>query len=170
MGPNLHDSSPAHVHTTHEGSTSPSIPSSSSRSSSSVVEDTSDTTDSLRPSFKRLPSQTLGPSNAKRAYLGRGGASSTSTLGGAGAGMNMGGFEGNAVVDLDGGHNNHPHMQESAPIGMTGLSHPDRVVKSLAERRRKMRRMSAPTSGSGVLGLGLGLRIEGVGDGEKVDK
>jgi hypothetical protein len=76
--------------------------------------------------------------------------------------MNMGGFEGNAVVDLDGGDDRYhnPHMQESAVVGMSGLSHPDRVVKSLAERRKRKRRMSAPTSGSGAVGLGL---VEGIG-------
>jgi hypothetical protein len=72
VGWNLHNTLPAHVRTTHESATSPSMPSSSSHSSSCVVEDASDTTDSLRPSFKRLPSRTLGPSNAKRVFLGRG--------------------------------------------------------------------------------------------------
>ena len=137
------------------------MPSSSSRSSP-------DMPDSLRPSFKRLPSQTLGPSNAKRAFLGRGVGASSSALGGMGMGMGMGAYEGSTMVDFDGGDDgyHHPHMQESAVAGMTGISHPDRVVKNLAERRRK-RRMSAPTSGSGVVGLGI---PEGVGGGgEKLE-
>ena len=83
----------------------------------------------------------------------------------------MAGFDGNTITGLDGGDDryNHPHAQESAAVGlgMTGLSHPDRVVKSLGERRRKMRRMSAPTSGSGVVGLGI---VEVGGRGEEVDK
>jgi len=116
--------------------------------------------DSFRPSFKRLPSQTLGPSNAKRAFFGRGQGQElrdgSSAFGGGMGGMAMGmsGFEGSAVVDFDDGYNNaHP-----AAAGMvTGLSHPDRVVKSLAERRKRKRRMSAPTSGSGIAGLELGL-------------
>ena len=148
----------------HEGSASPSLPCSSSRSSSCVVEDASDTTESHRPSFKRLPSQTLGPNNAKRAFLGRG-LGASSTLGG------MAGFDGSTMTGLDGGDDryNNPHAQESAAVGlgMTGLSHPDRVVKSLGERRRKMRRMSAPTSGSGVVGLGI---VEVGGRGEEVEK
>jgi hypothetical protein len=85
--PFVHDTSPAHVRTTHEGSASPSMPSWSSRSSSCVIEDASDMTDSLRPSFKRLPSQTLGPSNAKlvrNACFWVGGASWTSILGSGG--------------------------------------------------------------------------------------
>ena len=152
----------------HEGSASPSLPSSSSRSSSCVVEDASDATDSQRPSFKRLPSQTLGPNNAKRAFLGRG-VGVSSTLGG--MGTSMAGFDGNTMTSLDGGNDRYhdPHAQESAAVGlgMTGLSHPDRVVKSLGERRRKMRRMSAPTSGSGVVGLGI---VEVGGGGEEVEK
>ena len=104
--------------------------------------------DSLRPSFKRLPSQTLGPSNAKRAFLGRGmgqgvGVASSAVGGGGGGGMGgmstgMSGFEESALADFDDGYNN----ARTAAAGMlTGLSHPDRVVKSLAERRKRRRRM-----------------------------
>jgi hypothetical protein len=104
----------------------------------------------------------------KRAFLGRG-VGASSALGGMGLAMAaMAGFEANAMVDLDGGggryHN--PHTQESAVVGTTGLSHLDRVVKSLVERRR-VRRMSAPTSRSGVVGLGL---VEGVGGGGGVGR
>jgi hypothetical protein len=82
-GPNDALHVPANIK--HEGSTSPSLLSSSSRSLSCVVKDASDATDSMRPSFKRLPLQTLGPNNAKRAFLGRG-TGASSALGGYGYG------------------------------------------------------------------------------------
>ena len=90
----------------------------------------------------------------KRAFLGRGVGGSLA-LGGMSMGMGVAGFEANAMVDLDGGDGryHHPHTQDSAVVGTTRLSHLDRVVKSLVERRR-VRRMSAPTSRSGVVGLG----------------
>ncbi|KAF9526391.1 hypothetical protein CPB83DRAFT_467138 [Crepidotus variabilis] len=75
----------------------------------------------LRPSFKRLPSQTLGPDNAKRAFLG---------------------YE----DDLDDRERSAGWMTGAPkvlnPGAISGMSHPDRVVASIAERRR--RRMSAP--------------------------
>jgi hypothetical protein len=69
----------------------------------------------MRPSFKRLPSQTLGPNNAKRAFLGRG-VGASSTLGG----MGMGGFDRNTMIGLDGGDDryNNPHTQESVAVGL----------------------------------------------------
>ena len=127
-----------------ETSSSPSL---SSRASSVDPDGTSGMSsdgDSLRPSFKRLPSQTLGPANTKRAFLGFGN-------------------------DVEG--------RERAPGWGTGsqdlksavgMSHPDRVVASIAERRR--RRMSAPSTGdigqpsrpnSDVSGLGYAPAAQG---------
>ena len=79
-------------------------------------------------------SQTLGPNNAKRAFLGRGVGASLAMWG---TRMGMTGFETRAVVDLDGGddryHNPHVHQSAAVGLGMTGLSHPDRVVKCLGK-------------------------------------
>ncbi|CAA7265674.1 unnamed protein product [Cyclocybe aegerita] len=89
--------------------------------------------ESLRPSFKRLPSQTLGPAHAKRAFHGYT----------------------DDVEDRERAAGWGPGVPDSAPVesgagmspkvgGMAGMSHPDRVVASIAERRR--RRMSAPST------------------------
>jgi len=122
-----------------EGSESPSIPSSSSHGSPALVDDAAPDADALRPSFKRLPSQTLGPSNAKRAFLGRSGVGASSAAGFSG---------GNGVAD-----SSNCSGRNACEQSMVGLSYPDRVVASLADRRRRKRRMSAPTSTKGGAGL-----------------
>ncbi|KAH9482002.1 hypothetical protein JR316_0006532 [Psilocybe cubensis] len=114
-----------------EDSTSPSI--AQSRGSSVAVEDSdggsSNDQDSGRPSFKRLPSQTLGPANSKRAFLG----------------FTEGNVDGAKDRQLIGWGT--PNAGESTHLPapknqLSTMSHPDRVVASLSERRR--RRMSAP--------------------------
>lgn len=115
---------------------SPSI--AQSRGSSAAVEDSdggsSNDQDSSRPSFKRLPSQTLGPANSKRAFLGfaegnAGDSAKDRQLVGWGPSLNPG------------------EPNPTAPKNpLAAMSHPDRVVASLSERRR--RRMSAPGASS----------------------
>ncbi|KAF8149122.1 hypothetical protein B0H34DRAFT_195969 [Crassisporium funariophilum] len=122
-----------------EESVSPSL---SSRASSADIDDNgaSSEMEALRPSFKRLPSQTLGPANSKRAYYGMGDESENDRVVGWGSNDTQ----------------NQPQPQSNgAPrevVGLRGLSHPDRVVASIAERRR---RMSAPSSSMAPLELGL---------------
>jgi hypothetical protein len=97
-----------------------------------------------RPSFKRLPSQTLGPENAKRPFLGYGDEEERVS------GWNITGHT--TSQDNGDGTTIHNHTQNHSTLapapkmalGLGGLSHPDRVVASLAERRR--RRMSAPST------------------------
>jgi len=119
---------PSRVTFAKEESESPSL---SSRDSSVDLDGNSGASDgeSMRPSFKRLPSQTLGPTNSKRAFLG---------------------FSGSDVEDREravGWGAGVPDVKQMNNPGprVGGMSHPDRVVASIAERRR--RRMSAPSTG-----------------------
>lgn len=108
--------------------------------------------DAPRPSFKRLPSQTLGPAAAKRAFLGFGDNDERVSGWGVGSGPPPGAgqapAEGAASTSTAA-----PALSGAASVGAPGggmhLSHPDRVVASLAERRR--RRMSAPSASFGLL-------------------
>lgn len=102
--------------------------------------------DSSRPSFKRLPSQTLGPSTAKRAFLGFG--DNDERVAGWGPSVGVG-----AGAGQSGNSNANPESKPdvvglsvggNADSSVAVPSHPDRVVASLAERRR--RRMSAPSA------------------------
>lgn len=117
----------------------------------------------LRPSFKRLPSQTLGPLNTKRAQLSndeaglpRPGSSSSSGIPVPVYGN--GTSDDGGCMDIDGGKI-HPRPSTSVPdrltVGLTGnmfvehgrqlqhaFHHPDRPVVNIADRHR---RMSAPT-------------------------
>ena len=109
--------------TSKEESVSPSL--SSSRHTSVDAYSTSASSDvELRPSFKRLASQTLGPENSKRAFFG---------------------YDGEEVDERDrsaGWSTTVPDAQLSEfGGGIKGTTHP---VGSIAERRR--RRMSAPSS------------------------
>ncbi|PPQ92094.1 hypothetical protein CVT25_008260 [Psilocybe cyanescens] len=119
-----------------EESASPSI-GGQSRGSSLAVDDSdggsSNDQDSLRPSFKRLPSQTLGPANSKRAFLGF-----------AGEG-NQEGSKDRQLVGWGAPTGAEPNAM-AAKNALLAMSHPDRVVASLSERRR--RRMSAPGASS----------------------
>ena len=101
--------------------------------------------DAQRPSFKRLPSQTLGPAAAKRAFLGYGDNDERVSGWGVGSGAPPGGGQ----PPTEGDTSAHGATSVAAPGGVMNLSHPDRVVASLAERRR--RRMSAPSASFGLL-------------------
>ena len=102
--------------------------------------------DAQRPSFKRLPSQTLGPAVAKRAFLGYGENDERVSGWGVGSGAPPGAGQPPAEGDTSA---HAPALSGVAPGGVMNLSHPDRVVASLAERRR--RRMSAPSASFGLL-------------------
>ncbi|KAF8071436.1 hypothetical protein FPV67DRAFT_1778694 [Lyophyllum atratum] len=142
------------------GSASPDVV---SRESSVAVSDGSGGTDGsgadgggdggLRPSFKRLPSQTLGPANTKRALVMRGGMDEGEGVGvgvRAGGGAE-GGSESSGVVGGGGAGGN-------SGIGIAPALAPlrkdERPVVNLAERRR---RMSAPTTSEGPPAFTLGL-------------
>ncbi|KAF9483218.1 hypothetical protein BDN70DRAFT_990547 [Pholiota conissans] len=121
-----------------EDSASP-VPLSSRASSVSVDADgnnLSSDAESSRPSFKRLPSQTLGPANAKRAFLGYG--DDEERVSGWGVTTDT-----NNAVSSDAGGNTGS-IQKSNPGAGLGISQTDRIVASLAERRK--RRMSAPST------------------------
>lgn len=126
---------------TKDDSESPAALSSRASSVSADGAGLSSDPDSTRPSFKRLPSQTLGPANAKRPFLGLGDVEERVSGWGPGADSDNVSSGGTAT---DAHTNPGPKVKANAghPFGM---SHPDRVVASLAERRR--RRMSAPSAG-----------------------
>ena len=111
-----------------EESVSPSL--SSSRDTPVDACSTSTSSDvGLRPSFKRLASQTLGPENSKRTFFGYNtdGVGDRDKAGWSTKVLEVKRFQ---QSEFDGGSN---------PGGV----HPDRPVPSIAERRR---RMSAPSS------------------------
>ncbi|GLB44674.1 putative C2H2 finger domain protein [Lyophyllum shimeji] len=111
------------------------------------VQDEGGEGEGMRPSVKRLPSQALGPLNAKRALVVRdgedGSGADADALGvgvGVGGGVGEAGFEGGG----GGGGVGGPGKQEDA--GQAPLGKDGRPVVSLAERRR---RMSAPATQTG---------------------
>jgi hypothetical protein len=136
-------------------SESPAAQSSRASSVSAEGAGLSSDPESTRPSFKRLPSQTLGPANAKRTFLGFG--EDEERVSGWGPGLGPDVSSGGTATDAN--TNPGPTVKSNAghPFGM---SHPDRIVASLAERRR--RRMSAPSVGYMPLepGAGLGLDLD----------
>jgi len=112
-----------------------------SRESSLSVEDTGSDREALRPSFKRLPSQTLGPAHAKRALLSHNGDGDEEGMR-AGPDGNMPvsagvGNPGNISKTLNGAVHPHSHYAH-------------RPTVNLAERRR---RMSAPGTSPTSLSL-----------------
>jgi len=106
-----------------KGSVSPSLPPSRDTSDAYSTYASSDV--ELRPSFKRLASQTLGPENSKRTFFGYGG---------------------DKVGEMDktaGWSTTVPEVPLSE-FGVNSSSGTAHLVASIAERRR--RRMSAPSS------------------------
>ncbi|KAF9048960.1 hypothetical protein BJ165DRAFT_1073065 [Panaeolus papilionaceus] len=116
----------------------------------------SPTSNSGRPNFKRLPSQTLGPAQAKRVYLGYDRDDEEGT-GIPISGQQSSNTNTQSYMSQD-QHQYRPDGTNHAALAM--MSHPDRVVVNLAERRR--RRMSAPAPSNGLFGPPGTLRIDSV--------
>ncbi|KAF9556943.1 hypothetical protein CPC08DRAFT_725385 [Agrocybe pediades] len=139
-----------------EESASPSLSSNSHHSHSNAHSRESsaheDSDADNRPSFKRLPSQTLGPANSKKPFYGYDDDDDRELVGW-GTGVSDSNSNSSnpppppppsAVTGASGGVVPKLGMAAHNLRGPMGISHPDRVVASLAERRK--RRMSAPGS------------------------
>ncbi|PPQ74183.1 hypothetical protein CVT24_012734 [Panaeolus cyanescens] len=112
----------------------------------------SPTGNSARPNFKRLPSQTLGPASAKRAYLGHDRDDEEGT------GIPISAT--NSSNTTTQAPQDQYQSNAANPAAFAMMSHPDRVMVSLAERRR--RRMSAPAPSNGLFPPPGTLRLDSV--------
>ena len=114
------------------GTSSPSLP--SSRDTSVGAHSTSASSEGeLRPSFKRLASQTLGPDNSKRAFFG---------------------YDDDVDNHPGGWSARAPNTKPMQHPGFAGVGGCPPVVNQLGIADRRRRRMSAPSSHEDGVGLG----------------